>query len=279
LNFKTNLLLNEAQNDPIKRAQAIAEIVKSLAIVPDAITRSLFQRECAQLLDVEEKILYDEVNKQRKATLEKTRRDIPSVISQPLNENIASPFEINELEVVEKEIVRLLLNFGPLSLFTYVSENEVSRDITVEEYLVQEISRDELEFSHPVYKRIFDEFVRFVAEGQLIDNKYFINYPEIEISKTTADLITQKYELSKRYKKQEIFIETEDMKLKINVPELILTYKSKRINLMIKHIQKQIFQAQKDSNEESLAELQQQSILLNNMKRELSKNLRDRVIL
>jgi DNA primase len=279
LHFKTNLLLADAQNDPIKRAQAIAEIVKSLAIVPDAITRSLFQRECAQLLDVEEKILYDEVNKQRKVTLEKTRRDIPSVIAQPLDDKIASPFEINELEVVEKEIVRLLLNFGSLSLFTDVSENEVSRDITVEEYLVQEIRRDELEFSHPVYKRIFEEFARFVSEGQLIDNKHFINYPELEISKTTADLITQKYELSKRYKKQEIFIETEDMKLKTTVPDLILTYKSKRINLMIKHIQKQIMLAQKDKNSESLAELQQQSILLNNMKRELSKNLRNRIIM
>jgi len=280
IHFKTNLLLSDAQNDPIKRAQAIAEIVKSIAIVPDAITRSLFQRECAKILQVEENILYAEVNRQRKTSIEKNQtRNVP-VMGQPFDEKVVSPFEINELEVVEKEIIRLMLNFGTMSLFSSLSEEDgVTHELTVEEYFVKEIRQDELEFSHAIYRRIFEEFEHFISTGQLIDSKYFINYPELEISKTTADLITQKYELSKRYKKQEIFIETEEMKLKTTVPEIVLTYKSKRINLMIKQLQKQALAAQKADETSSMADLQQQLLLLNNLKRELSKNLRDRIFM
>lgn len=281
IHFKTNLLLSDAENDPIKRSQAISEIVKSIAIVPDAITRSLLLRECSMLLQVEEGVLVTEVaNHRRTAAEKKFTRETPAVIGQPLDQKVVNPLEINDLEVVEKEIVRLMLNYATMPLFELKNENdEVIREITVEEYLVQEIERDELEFNHLIYRRIFQEFQHFVNHAQLIDNKFFINHPETDISRTTADLISQKYELSKRFKKKEIFLETEDMKLKTIVPEIILTYKSKRISLMIKQMQAQLLQLQKDGNSDGFLEVQQRLILLNNLKRELSKSLRDRIII
>ncbi len=281
IHFKTNLLIFDAENDPMKRAQAISEIVKSIAIVPDAITRSLFLRECSKLLHVEENILYPEVNNQRKAAIaKKGTRDFQVQLQPQIDNKVFSPIEINDLAVVEREIVRLLLNYGILPLFPlYNEDNEVTREISVEEYILQELQRDELELSQPLYNRILQEFQHFVNNGELLDNKYFIEYPEPEISKVAADLITQKYELSKRFKKKEIFIETEDMKLKTIVPEMILTYKSKRINLMIKEVQLQILALQKDEFTEKLTELQQQMVLLHNLRNEISKNLRDRVII
>jgi len=281
IHFKTNLLLTDAENDPIKRAQAISEIVRSIAIVPDAITRSLFLRECSMILQVEEGVLVNEVANQRRSTAEKKfTRETSTVIAQPLDQKVVTPLEINDIEVVEKEIIRLMLNYATLPLFELKNEEgEVIREITVEEYLVQEIERDELEFNHPIYKRIFDEFQHFVNNSQLIDNKFFINHPEPDISRTTADLISQKYELSKRFKKKEVYIETEDMKLKTIVPDIITTYKSKRISLMVKQVQAQLLQLQKDGQMDTFLELQQRLILLNNLKRELSKSLRNRIII
>lgn len=281
IHFKTNLLISDAENDPMKRAQAISEIVKSIAIVPDAITRSLFLRECSKLLHVEENILYPEVNNQRKAAIaKKGTRDFPVLLQPQIDIKAFSPIEINDLAVVERELVRLLLNYGILPLFPmYNEDNEVTHEISVEEYILQELQRDELELSQPLYNRILQEFQHFVNNGELVDNKYFIEYPDSEISKLAADLITQKYELSKRFKKKEIFIETEDMKLKTIVPEMILTYKCKRINLMIKEVQLQILSNQKDEYTEKLTELQQQMVLLHNLRNEISKNLRDRVII
>lgn len=281
IHFKTNLLLSDAENDPIKRAQAISEIVRSIAIVPDAITRSLLLRESSMLLQVEEGVLVTEVANQRRSSTEKKfTKETPAVISQPLDQKVATPLEINDIEVVEKEIARLLLNYATFPLFELKNdEDEVIREITVEEYLVQEIERDELEFNHAIYRRIFQEFQHFVNTGQLIDNKFFINHPETDISRTAADLVAQKYELSKRFKKKEIFLETEDMKLKTIVPEIVLTYKSKRISLMVKQLQSKLFQLQKSGQTDTFLDVQQQLILLNNLKRELSKNLRDRIII
>jgi len=281
IHFKTNMLLSDAENDPMKRAQAITEIVKSISIVPDAITRSLFLKECSMLLQVAEGVLMNEVTNQRKSSAErKFTRETPAVIGQPLDQKVVTPLEINDIEVVEKEIVRLMLNYATLPLFELKNENEeVIREITVEEYLVQEIERDELEFNHPTYRRIFEEFQHFVNNSQLIDNKFFINHPESIISSTTVDLISQKYELSKRFKKREIFLETEDMKLKTIVPEIILTYKSKRISLMIKQMHSQLQQLQKDGQMDAFMELQQRLIILNSLKGELSKSLRNRIII
>lgn len=277
IHFKTNLLLEEVKNDPIKKAQAITDIVKSISIVPDGITRSIFIRECSRILMVDEKVLYFEVNKIRKTEQEKkAATEKQPVYPHLINEEIASPVEINELEVVEKEIVRILLNFGQVPIDEqYNDNNEIIREITVQEHIVQEIENDELEFRNPVYLHIYNEYRHFVSNGQLLDNKYFIQYPQLEISKTAADLIalSHKYELSKRYKKREVFIETEDMKLKKDVPRIIFKYKLKRVELMIKELQLKILNAQNQNNTDDIIRMQSQLQTFFSVRVHLSKEL------
>ena len=277
IHFKANLLFADAKDDPIKRAQAITEIVKSIAIIPDAIKRSLYQRECSKILQVEENILYAEVNKQRRAILEKkVTKENPTTIIQNIDNNIATPYEIKEIEVVERDIVRALILFGPMPLFELMNEdNEMIREINVEEYIIKELERDELEFHHPIYRRIFEEFVHFLNNGEIIDNKYFINYPEVEISKVATDIISesQKYELSKRYRKREIFLETEDMKLKTEIPKTLLKYKYERLKLMVRELHKNILNAQKNNQNDTIIELYQRISFLKNLITDISKQL------
>jgi DNA primase len=281
IRFMTSLVVAEAGNDPVRKGHAITDIVKSISIVPDAIVRSVFLRECSVLLKVSEQILYSEVSNLRRALFNKniTKPDNLTIIPQ-VNNKVASGLEINELEVVEKEIIRLMLNFGNTVLFNEEKdEPDLENQFTVQEFFVREITRDELEFSNDIYRKIFQEYQHFINNGNLPDSKYFIYHPDQEISKAAADLITEKYELSKRYRKLEIFVETDEMRLKSLVPEIILIYKSKRIVLMIKDIQAQLLNAQTASDVETLNALQQKILMLNNFKRELSKNLRNRIIM
>jgi DNA primase len=277
IHFKTNLLLEEVKNDPIKKAEAISDIVRSISIVPDGITRSVFIRECSRILEVDEKVLYFEVNKQRAVDFEKrTTRDNSPAFPHLINNTIASPMEINELEVVEKEIVRIMLNYGDMAIFEMSNDdNEVIRDITVQEYVVHEMEQDELEFSNPNYLHIYNEYRHFVANGQLLDNKYFIQYPQAEISRVSADLIaeSQKYELSKRYKTHEVLIETEDMKLKKEVPRLVLKYKLKRVELMIKEYRVKMLEAQTKKNSADILSMQNQLQTFFSIRVQLSKEL------
>ena len=277
IHFKTSLLMDEVKNDPIQKAQAINDIVRSISIVPDAITRSLFIKECSGLLQVNENILYTEVSKQRRNEFEKKAgRENPAAFLSQINPSVATPIEINELEVVEKEIIRILLNFGTNQIFPlYNDDNEIIREISVQEYLVNEMQHDELEFSKPVFKKIMDEFQHYVNAGQLLENKYFINHPEAEISNLAADIIADasKYELSKRYKKREIYVETEDMKLKKDVPKIMLKYKFKRVELMIREIQIKLLEAQTHKNLEEITLMQNKLQTFLNIKVLLSKEL------
>lgn len=260
IHFKTNLLLGETKNDPIQRAQAITDIVRSIAIVPDAIVRSLLIRESSRLLQVNETVILTEVNKQRREDFDKKVSKVnPAAFPLEINTAVVTPVEINELEVVEKEIIRMLLSFGNTPLFPlYNDDNEVIRELTLQEYIVQEIEHDELEFSHSAYRKIFNEYQHQLTQGQLLDTKYFINHPEQAISKTAADILAHagKYELSKRYKKREVFIETEDMKLKIDAPRIMLKYKFKRVEFMIREIQAKLLEAQNSKNSEEIADMQ-----------------------
>jgi DNA primase len=277
IHFKTNLLIGEVKNDPIQKAQAINDIVRSIAIVPDAITRSLFIRESARLLQVNETIIHTEVNKQRRDDFDKRiYKNNPAAFPLEINSTIVSPVEINELEVVEKEIIRMLLNFGSLQLFPlYNDDNEVIRELSLQEYFVQEIQNDDLEFSHPIYRKIFDEYQHQLGLGQLLEIKYFINHPDPEISKNAADILafSGKYELSKRYRKREIYVETEDMKLKVDAPRIILKYKFKRVELMIKEIQVKLLDAQNHKNLEEITEMQNKLQTFFKIRVTLSKEL------
>jgi DNA primase len=260
IHFKTNLLLGETKNDPIQRAQAINDIVRSISIVPDAITRSLFIRESARILQVNETVINTEVNKQRRDDFDKrVSKANPAAFPIEINTAVVTPVEINELEVVEKEIIRMLLNYGNMPLFPlYNDDHEVIRELTLQEYFVQEIQNDDLEFSHTAYRNIFNEYQHQLSLGQLLDIKHFINHPEQEIAKTSADILSLsgKYELSKRYRKREVYIETEDMKLKIEAPRIMLKYKFKRVEFMIREIQVKLLDAQNNKNVDEMAEMQ-----------------------
>jgi DNA primase len=278
IHFKTNLLLDEVKNDPIKKAQAISDIVKSISIVPDAIIRSVFIRECSKILTVDEKVLYFEVNKQRLSDFEKKglTENHYTPFSPQISTATASTIEINEIEVVEKEIIRIMLNYGQTSLFELTNDDgEVIRELTVQEYIVQEIQQDELEFSNDTLKIIYCEFQHFVNNGQLLDNKYFIQYPDADISRITADIMSEshKYELRKRYRGPDSFIETEDMHLKTNVPKIILKYKLKRVELIIRDLQLKLLEAQNLKNIDEILSMQNRLQTCISIRVKLSKEI------
>jgi DNA primase len=274
ISFKTSLLLKDAENDPVKRASVINEVVKSISIIPDAITRSEYIKECSKLLDTNENLLYTEISKLRKEKPEKANHAFttPTPVATP--KSAAD----NHLEVAEKELVRLFLHYGSQVLYPK-EENQDGRDITVTEYMITEIEQDELEFSNSSYKKVYDD-IRKNFELQIeIDSKYFIQHPDESISRLAIDLFSTPHNLSKIWKRNESFIETEDMKLKTVIPECLMAFKSKKVQAMLKETEQQMLKAQQEKNMDEIILLQQRYISLTNYKKELSKNLGNRIII
>ncbi len=280
ISFKTRLLKKDAETDPLKRATLITEIVRSIAVIPGSITRAVYIKECSKILDVDEKVLYAEINRIRRQKAEQNFKKRSYDINLPEEKNLRGRTVIsdNERYVVEKDITRLLVNFGNNSLTVLNIHNNKEEETTVARYIISEISEDELEFNHPGYKIIYEDIEQHVSNDNPLTEKYFIHHTNEAISRIAVDLLTSAYDLSKIWEKHDNFIETEDMKLKEIVPEAINAFKNKKVLDMIKETQKKLKIAQENKDTDSVSLLQQKIILLNDLKKKLSKDLGFRII-
>ena len=266
IHFKTRLLSDEAQNDPVKRANLINDIVRSISMIPDGIMRSVYIKNCSSILDIDEKVLYQETNKIRsKRAHQKYRRDQASKEKEEKNnQNLTTlPSFIEEVysETQEKEIIRLLLQYGEKELFTYKEDKyEDTKTLSVAQYIIKEILNDELEFKNLIYKKIFEEYLETLNKGTHPNRNHFIYHSDDKISSLAADLLSPNYELSEFFKKKSgVHVEPEDMKLKLLVPEAIIAYKRKILEKAQKDKVKEIQVAQKEGkSDETILELQQE---------------------
>ncbi len=278
IRFKTKLLIKEAENDPVKRARLISEIVKSIAVIPDSIMRSVYLRECSKLLDIGEKILYDETYKIRRSKYQQEEKKYHSENKATTTTAPSKPevnININKDFSHEQDLVRILLNFGDVEL--YMGDDKIS----VAKYIVQEILSDDLNFQHPVFARIFDIVNDLVSRKMKIDSNNFVMNEDVEVSSSAVELMTQSYDdqMSVLWSKNDVKLETEEMKLKVIVPELVTSFKNKKLLDLLSETQEQIMVAQDKNDNESIELLFQKVQLLNELKKKISKELGDRIIL
>ena len=276
--FKTRLLSEEAKNDPVKKAGMIGDIVRSVAKIPDRITRTVYIKECAGILDVEEKILYSESDDIRRREAEKKNRrkyndhqgfkSVKTTQQPVLNNNLRS-----ERDLHEREIIRLLINYGAKQLFPLAEENHEA-EITVADYIINELERDELVLSNPVYNTIIRETKNLRAQNIVLTEKNFSNHQDIDISLIAADMLSSSYDLSRIWKRKDTFIETEEDILKELVPSTLLAYKSYLVRQELKETEEKLREA---GNEESLL-LQQRYIILKNTNIQLARQLGNRIV-
>ena len=280
ISFKSRLLKKDAETDPLKRATLITEIVRSIAVIPGSITRAVYIKECSRILDVDERVLYTEINRIRRQKAEQNfrKRNYDINLAEEKISKGRTVISDNERYIVEKDITRLLLNFGNNNLTVLNKHNNKEEETTVARYIISEIGADELEFSHPGYKIIYEDIEQHVSNDNPLTEKYFIHHTNEAISRIAVDLLTSAYDLSKIWEKHDNFIETEDMKLKDIVPEAINAFKNKKVLDMIKETQKKLKTAQENKDTDSVSLLQQKFILLNDLKKKLSKDLGFRII-
>ncbi|MFV0467512.1 MAG: DNA primase [Dysgonomonas sp.] len=296
IRFKTQLLLDEAGNDPIKKAALITDIVNSISIIPDNIIRTVYIRDCSILLGIDERILVQEINKKRLNILEKESQNkiepvtaIQSAVSVlPENTNVATTLDKFELAILCN-----VIRYGMSKLFQQANEDEKIGDestpideSSVIEYIKFDLERDGLWLSNPVYKKILDEAVLHMHDPNFNPARYFLAHPQQEISQIAANLLEDKYELSKVHLKQygenirqEDTPLAEIKKLSTSVPRALTDLKDAFIANLRKDLMSQMIQKAKDGDKESEIILLQQINQLEEVKKVLSKRLGERIIL
>jgi DNA primase len=282
IRFKTQLLLSEANNDPVRKADLIRDVVKSIAVIPEAITRTVYIKECSTVLDVSEPILYHEVDKLRQQKSFQDRNKYPGpedlpvpppVIVKPVQHETSTHYS-------EEAVVKLLLKYGSVEFERTINKEDGKEDVsTVSDYIVREITSDNLLFDDIVCSKIFSEFRFHFEHGLITGEKQFVKHDDPEISKLSANLLSEPHQLSKIWKDKQTFVETEEMKLKEIVGDAVLKFKSDKIIKLQKEIKILLQEAQKANDTEKVQQLMKRYANLSVVLGLISRKLGNRILL
>ncbi|NDV95561.1 DNA primase [Dysgonomonas sp. 521] len=296
IRFKTQLLLDEAGNDPIKRATLITDIVSSISVIPDNIIRSVYIKDCSILLDIDERILIQEVNKKRLAHLGKAPQPKIEPEMSALNVDLSQPVvrsgkpatKKTNIDKFELAILYFIVRYGMEILAEGGEGNTVTGDMptTVIDWVKFDLKRDGFWFVNPQYKIMLEESIEQSENETFNPSRYFLAHRDAEISKIAAEIVSDRYQLSKVHIKQfgenmkkEDTPLAEEKHLWKNVPRAVTELKDAYISKQMKDIKEEMEQKQKAGDWDGAIELMQKMKELEEIKKILAKELGERIIL
>ena len=290
ITFKTKLFLEDADNDPVKRAGVIKEIVSSIAKIPDSITRTVYFQQCAKILEISEELLVQEYNvlakkasKKRPAQQHPQQPNTPSISAEqaaaqykqisPEDMALMAQAEMEALEpslpefdekslviTQEREIARLLLLYGA---------DEIAEGATVATYLLEQIE-DVEEYQNELYGIIISEFLKAQTNKEIIDASFFFEYENEEVKQEVYSLVADPYNISENWRRHQIYVKHEKDQLTDATYRTVLRLKWRNVRKM------QIDNMQgltKDATAEDIEIIQTKHLHLKDFEKEIAKEL------
>jgi DNA primase len=282
IRFKTNLLMEESKNDPIKRATLIQDIVKTIATIPDPIVRSVYVKECSVLMDVGEDVLYAElgkIGKQKREQAEARKYSDSAAtadqqaLQQPTFDLPSSFTSQNPFELEEREVIRFLVKYGNYPLTTD-DDNEL---LSVGQFILRELKVDDLKSVNPVYNRMLECFETSHSHNSPSIEQYYVTHADMEVSQLAIDLLSREHTLSKIHHRFSIPKKEEDLLVDL-VPKVVLEFKLKKVQHLLDENLKKIKATQASKDEEQLLRLMNENQKWQKVKVTLAKMLGGRTV-
>ncbi len=273
IGFKTDLLLDEAGNDPLKRAGLINDIADTIAQIPDAVIRAMYVRSTAAKFEIDEQLLVDRISKTRKEMIEAEQNQrererqraeasaqtvSPQMPSAPYDGDVPLPYppampaqtvvsgpiviDAPDFAPCEKELLKFILEDGCTTLqFDRDSKYYVEGDaVNVAEFIDGSLAEDEHDFENASYRKVYDEYFRMYDEGltqEQIQTR-LLNTMDEEVAAVAKELLIEKYQLTvSNYEKS---LTANSTRLVQFVPKALLAYHIKKVDKLIKDLMGQL---------------------------------------
>ena len=228
ITYKTKILNAESEEDPIKRVAIIKEIIRSIALIPDYLTRTEYCKVCSKLLDVKESVLLRDIDQERKRiNLSENVQRIEKEKPQKAEKNL-------KRKKYEEEIIRILLNYG---------DKEINFDndtVLVYDFIINELEADNITINNEPHNKIYSEIKRLSSLNKF-NQSYFTSHRENAINKLSIDLLSNKHIISENWaSRHKIYTSVESENLKKTAEKSILMLKAQHVEEEIAMIQAKI---------------------------------------
>ena len=315
IRFKTNLLLKDTKNDPIKRAGLISDMAHSIGLIPNEVIRYACLKECASILHVDEQIIQNEIKKvvqQRKDEyIEKRRKEqeeaakvnaiqsAPEPASPVPDDGLIPPPPFPPAEVLneppretylpqtgweklpfytkEQQLIKALVRYGD-KIVCYVPSEEEGEEIpvTVTEFIVADLEQDSLQFHNPIHRTLLQEAQAHLDDSDFCAERYFLTHPDPTISRMAAEMISDQYRLSKS--NEQMLVKDEE-RLHELIPHLLIDFKLAILEEDRKQTMQQLGLPEVFNNQQKTLEVMEHYKQLTETLKELARRAGDRVIL
>lgn len=262
IRFKVNVLLKDAANDPLKKAEVIKEIVTSISKIPDPIKRELYVKECASILDISEAVLFsslEQLNKKEVYEANKKfvqEKKLEAVKTKEIHESEKVDIQSN----LERKIIEILLLYGDVEEqfeeYIFVTEDEavktkkihVSRKVIDQVYM--SLQDDETEFINPKYKKIFDEIIAYYqTNGKWHFEEFMTNVSPEFIPEITSIIMNEEKETLHNWESQNIFVKEKQMVISQLTTETLMTLRWYLLNQIINQLKQETLKPDVDHYE------------------------------
>lgn len=281
IRFKTNLLLKDAQKDPIKRAGLISDMARSIGLIPDNVIRYACLKECATLLNVNEQVIQNEIKKhllkRDDKYMEQLRKEANAPVhlpspAAPVDSEVPLPppppaeAEGNSVPLPpfppevppeqieaqyqsyipeegrekylfytkEQQLIKIIIRYGEKAMCYIETEDGTEVPLTVIEFISVQLKQDELRFHNPLHRKILAEAEEHLHDMNFTAERYFLAHPDSAISKLAADMMSDRYQLSKYYTRAQKIV-TDEERLYELVPHLMVDFKLAILEEEMKH--------------------------------------------
>ncbi|SMC84766.1 DNA primase [Moheibacter sediminis] len=233
IQFKAKILLEDAKNDPVKKADLIRDIIQSISLVPNMIQRELYIQETSKLMDVREEVLFKELAQilQRKG-----KEDVPAQReSKPLE--VVKEVEkvvIDPINIVEEEIIKLIMQFGNL-VIELTADDDEKYETTVIEEIIRQFEVNDLQLKNELYQSILEDVKLGYEQEELRAGDFFIKLFDESKTSVASEAMIEKYSISKNWAdKMGIYIKPKEDHIVKDITDTILRYKSFYLDEKIK---------------------------------------------
>ena len=286
IQFKASLLMNEAKNDPIKKADLIRDMVFSISKIPDRIQREIYIQECSRIMDISEQVLIStlaQLLKKEVSEIGKKQSGDQKTFEIVKNETSQQIQKVDILYVLERKIIEILLLYGSKTeefedvLLKTNKDGEIENVIEKKEYKVYQriflsLQEDEVELANPLFRNIFDNLIDHFHQNENFSIEHYLMYLQPEFAQEVTDILMEDERVVlHNWEGQNIIPKSKNETIAQYVSETILTMRWYLVDKIIDEIKSSISSEPGSDNMEQLSMAMDYYKLINTFSKKLGR--------